>query len=751
MSRHRHFRNIQVEDYLDDDDDDDYDDYEEEDEHNYSEYQRQIPERTMYDAAFVRESQSANDSNQNQQSAAMDEELLDDIVAQFREVLSDETLTSAVVDEALREADYDWELALELIRSRRPTEAPRAEPSAIGALLDNDDGTTPTPSQQQRKLPPKSSHELPDYENFVADIGTALTVSPTKPVVPFRFDKPSPDDIIRAKQLKGSNRPAPALRLPKPSASHTRGGINVSSETSNSIPSVPAPKPKPIKPPPPAKPLPALRDKPPGQNQSQGQPKGGQKPLKQRTTKVDLSRRISHDAASIAVVVAGHVDAGKSTLVGHLLQQNSTTRKRAGGNLAWMTDDDSVERERGVTIDIASKLIVRPGNPPRTIALIDSPGHRDFVPAMILGAAQAAAALLVVDGSTGEFETGFGEHGQSKEHAIILKAFGVTTIIVVVNKMDVIQYDRKRFESIQQAMRDFLKAIGWKKGAVKYVPVSGRDGVNLSNHPSNSHLLRSWYTGPTLLEELDKLQGLSQAEIKTASQQRTRFVVTDFFKSLSLGGQAAVTGRLVAGSIAAKDSLLAVPGSVACSVKAVTIGDGERTTVAISGLDAAPVSLGLIGLPDGAIIAPGCVLCDPSGTPRGAVVVRARVLMTGADALVLQGTMGILHVAGAAEAVTVSKLCEYVDGKRGGSASKTSKKRAPRRLLKGDSAIVEFEVERAMAMEKADDVKVLGRLAFRQEGRTVAVGIVTEILQTEKETKESGDGTNNEEVNENER
>lgn len=742
MSRHRHFRNIQIEDYLDDGDDDDYDYDEEDEEDNYTAYQHQIPEHTIYDAAFVHDSQSASDSNRNKQPDATDEELLDDIVSQFRAVLSDNTLTSGAVDEALREADYDWELALELIRSRRPTEAPCARPSAIGVLLDTDDDPALDSSQQQPKLPPKSSDDSPDYENFVADIGTALTASSSKPVVPFRFDKPSPDDIIRAKQLRGPNRTAPALRLPKPSASHTRGGITVSSENSDSASSVPVSKPKPIKPPPPAKPLPTSRSKSFGQNQAQCQSKGPQKPLKQRTTKVDFSGRLSSDVASIAVIVAGHVDAGKSTLIGHLLQQNATTRKRAGGNLAWVTDDDSVERERGVTIDIASKLLVRPGNPPRTIALIDSPGHRDFVPAMILGAAQAAAALLVVDGSIGEFETGFSEHGQSKEHAIILKAFGVTTIIVVVNKMDVIKYDRKRFESIQQSMRNFLKGIGWKKEAIKYVPVSGRDGVNLSNRPSNGHPLRSWYTGAALLEELDRLQGLSQAEIKSASQQRTRFVVTDFFKSPSLGGQAAVTGRLVAGSIATKDSLVAVPSSVACSVKAVTIGDGDRTTVAISGLDAAPVSLGLIGLPDGAIIPPGCVLCDPTEAPRGAIVVRARVLVTGVDALVLQGTMGILHVAGAAEAVTVVKLCEYVGGKKGGAASKTSKKRPPRRLLKGDSAIVEFEVERAMAMEKADDVKSLGRLAFRQEGRTVAVGIVMEILQTEKEDQELGDSSN---------
>lgn len=742
MSRHRHFRNIQVEDYLDDGDDDDYDDYDDDDEYNddtAAMYRPQDVEHTMYDAAFINDGQLGSDANRDQQQASMDAELLDDIVAQFRVVLSDDTLTSAAVDAALREVDYDWELALDFIRSRRPTEAPRANPSAIGALLGTDEDSVSDSSHSAVQLPPKSASDSPDYDNFVADFGTTLTVSPGKPVVPFRFDQPSPDDIIRAKQSRGSTRATPALRLPKPSASHGRGGVVVPAQTSKPTPAVPPAKPKPIKPPPPAKPSRPSREKPGEQTQTHGQRKGVQKPLKQRMTKVDLSGRLSSDAASIAVVVAGHVDAGKSTLVGHLLQQATTSRKRTGGNLAWTTDDDSVERERGVTIDIASKLIVRPGNPARTIALIDSPGHRDFVPAMILGAAQAAAALLVVDASLGEFESGFSDFGQSKEHAIILKAFGVTTLIVVVNKMDVVDFDRKRFDSIQQSMRDFLKSNGWKKAAVKYVPVSGRDGVNLSSRPPNGHPLRSWYTGPTLVGELDSLQGLSRAEIKAASDQPTRLVVTDFFKSPSLGGQAAVTGRLVAGSLAAKDSLVAVPGNATCSIRAVTIGDGERTTVAISGLDAAPVSLGLIGLPDGAVLAPGCVLCDPSGAPRGATSIRARILVTGADTLILQGTMGILHVAGAAEAVTVSKLCEFVSGKKGSSSTRTTKRRAPRRLLKGDSAIVELEVERAMAIEKADDVKVLGRLALRQEGRTVAVGIVTEILQTEEVVNDLGE------------
>lgn len=737
MSRHRHFRNLRVEDYLDDDGDEEEYYYSDEDygEQNYDEPHDEHV-HTIYDSAHIHQEQPEDVNSPAQLIDAKDEELLDDIVQHFRSALSDDALTSATVDAALRKVDYDWTAAYELLRARRPTEAPTAKPSSIGALIATDDEEVNSECKSI-ELPSNITGESLDYENFVADVGTALTTLSFEPVEPFRFDKPSPDDVVRAKQARGSGRSTPVLRLPKPAPTQSRVNVTKSENPLHESTKAPtATKLKPLRLPKLARPLPAPRDKSPPHTESNSQQKRLQKHSKQRSKKVDFSDRLKSDLASIAVVVAGHVDAGKSTLVGHLLQRTVPTRKRNEGDLAWMTDDDAVERERGVTIDIASKLLVRPGQPPRTIALIDAPGHRDFVPAMILGAAQAAAALLIIDVSPGEFEAGLSEQGQTREHAVVLKACGVSSLIVVINKMDVIQYAQKRFESVRKSVDSYLKANGWKGSDVKYIPISGRDGTNLIESPPENHGLRTWYKGPTLLDAIDGLKGPSPSEIKELSQQRTRLVVTDFFKSASLGGKAAVTGRLVAGSIAPKDSLTAVPGNVACTVKTLCINNGQRTTVAISGLDGAPISLGLLDLPDGAVIAPGCVLCDPEEAPLAVVAIRARLLVTGVDAMLLQGSMGILHVAGAAESATIVKICELLGGKKQGASSRAGKKRPPRRLTKGDNAIVEIKVDRPIAIEQADNVKALGRLAFRQEGRTISVGIVLQVLQSVKECDE---------------
>lgn len=816
MSRHRNVRNLNLDDYLDDGfDDDDYDDDDyENDDYDASQYQYQPQNNNSNNLDQFLPSFHQNDG-QNQsvpaaavQSDNLDDDLLDDMVEQFRTVLNDRTLSSMQVSRALQDADYDWEIALAALRSLQITQAEEAAPSRIARLLTDEDLNNDNVSRNNLplgRLPSvsvsaaneKGAADVPDYDTFVAHSGTALVSdasSTTDP--PFQFDHPSPDDVIRAKQARGAARTNPSLRLPRPAGSSRMVGpsSNVKPSTSNANakngdgstqdeqsikkgskkPVLPNKPLKPLKPPRPAR-------APPRSSVNASSSAPSSSVVKQRAKKVNTEDRITNDSPSISVVVAGHVDAGKSTLVGHLLQQASgkqpttstvITRRRsaAAANLAWDTDEDHVERERGVTIDIASRCLHRPGPPPRTIALIDAPGHRDFVPAMIVGASQATAALLVVDASEGEFEAGFSEDGQTREHAIVLKSFGISRLIVVVNKMDMADYSQTRFNEICKSVLDFLRLNGWKPAQVSFIPTAGREGINLAHGPAVSNPLAKWYHESTLLQALDSCPVPTPTVIRQALKQSTRLVVSDLFRSATLGGQFAVSGRLISGSIATKDRLICVPGHDLVNIKVVTNvpnrGVGAPSTskntsftargatngnaVAIASLDAIPISLALTDLPDTAAadspIMVGSILCDPEHVCPAARRVRARVLVTGKDALIIRGTRGVLHVGATAQEAYVATLREYVNGgangggngkkSKNGDKSKakqaTKKKGMIRKLVKGDSAIVEIASDRPIALETAEKCKELSRFALRQSGRTILVGIVQEVLETEK-------------------
>lgn len=231
------------------------------------------------------------------------------------------------------------------------------------------------------------------------------------------------------------------------------------------------------------------------------------------------------------IVVVGHVDAGKSTLVGHLLQKVGLVQERAvqkfeqaaqsigksSFGLAWVMDERQDEREHGVTIDAAER---RFETSRRRYTIVDTPGHRDFIPNMIKGATQANIALLILPATTGEYESAMKDSAQTKEHCFLLKAMGVNHIVLVVNKMDQttpIAWDHGRYTHIVHDMTTFLtRDLQFPGANLHFVPVSGLTGENLLDiqHESTRHSLQ-WYlqgsssdvhcSGRTLIATLDDI------------------------------------------------------------------------------------------------------------------------------------------------------------------------------------------------------------------------------------------------------
>jgi small GTP-binding protein len=339
----------------------------------------------------------------------------------------------------------------------------------------------------------------------------------------------------RESQLSSaSNKPSAQKVTPKPATSSSSAGVTkpapnagVSKAPPGWEKPVPAPPPGGIYKPPegwgkpvpttPSSPAPAASaggvSKPPtgwGKPTGATTPPRGNSPKREtaptssskQQIKKPLPEVLKNARSQLSMVVLGHVDAGKSTLMGQLLVQIGQVSKRAAGKqqLAWLLDEDESERERGVTMQIATKSFSTVSH---DIVILDAPGHADFIPIMITGAAHADVAILVVAATRGEFEAGF-DNGQTKEHIILARGLGVTQVIVAVNKLDVDDWDMVRYQEIQQKLRQYLLQQQFAPKRIRFVPLSGLTGENVKQLQDVK--LKAWYKGLTLLEAIDGFQ-----------------------------------------------------------------------------------------------------------------------------------------------------------------------------------------------------------------------------------------------------
>ena len=192
---------------------------------------------------------------------------------------------------------------------------------------------------------------------------------------------------------------------------------------------------------------------------------------------------MASDKPHMNLVVIGHVDHGKSTLVGRLMldtdqfpahvieqfKKEASEKGKGSFFLAWVMDNLKEERERGVTIDVAHKKF---DTDKYYFTIIDAPGHRDFVKSMITGASQADAAILTCSAIEGP-------QAQTKEHVFLSKTLGIDQLIVAVNKMDAVDYSEEKFNEACEGVKKLTKLIGFKDDQVKFVPVSAYEGKNI--------------------------------------------------------------------------------------------------------------------------------------------------------------------------------------------------------------------------------------------------------------------------------
>jgi bifunctional enzyme CysN/CysC len=260
------------------------------------------------------------------------------------------------------------------------------------------------------------------------------------------------------------------------------------------------------------------------------------------------------------IVVVGHVDHGKSTVVGRLLADTGSLpdgkleqvrelcrRTSKPFEYAFLLDALRDERDQGITIDAARVFFKSAA---RHYVVLDAPGHVEFLRNMVTGASRADAALLVVDAREGVREN-------SRRHATLLSMLGVDHVAVLVNKLDLLDWSESAFHAIAGEMREFLGRLGTTADAV--VPISGLHGANLASRAAET----PWYTGPTVLEVLDAFP-----ERAPDAAAPFRMPVQDVYRFTRFGDDR----RIVAGSI---DS-----GRLAVGDEVVFHPSGKRSTVA---------------------------------------------------------------------------------------------------------------------------------------------------------------------------
>jgi bifunctional enzyme CysN/CysC len=282
---------------------------------------------------------------------------------------------------------------------------------------------------------------------------------------------------------------------------------------------------------------------------------------------------------ALPIVIAGHVDHGKSTLIGRLLQETGSLPegkvaavremcRRRGMPFEWsfVTDALQAERDQGITIDTSQARFRWRDRP---YILVDAPGHKEFLKNMVTGAAAAEAAVLVVDVKEGLSE-------QTRRHAYVLQLLGIRNIAVAVNKMDAVDYNQAAFNAVRAAIEAYFAELGMSAAAI--VPVSARQGDGIVG-PA---LYAGWYEGPSLIEVLDRFP-----DPVLPSEGPLRLPVQDIYK---FDDRRIVVGRIESGRLRIGDQLVFLPGARRARIKSI---ESWNTTPILSAAAGQPVGITL--------------------------------------------------------------------------------------------------------------------------------------------------------------
>jgi len=403
----------------------------------------------------------------------------------------------------------------------------------------------------------------------------------------------------------------------------------------------------------------------------------------------------------LRIVIVGHVDHGKSTLVGRLFHDTGSLPdgkldaikgmcERRGMPFEWafLMDSFQSERDQGVTID-TSQIWFKTRR--RDYVIIDAPGHREFIKNMITGAASAEAALLLID-------AGHGIQQQSRLHGFLLNLLGIRQVAVLVNKMDLVGFEAHRFDEIRSEYTQYLGQLGVDPDYV--IPISARDGDNLVDRSRRM----AWYEGPTVVEALDSFRPMPRP-----TEQPLRLPVQDVYK---FDDRRIVAGRIESGRLSVGDRLLFSPSNKTARI--ASIESWSRPEALVEGQ--AGQSVGLT-LDEQLFIERGEIASHERDAPKETSVFRGRLFWLGHEPLRV-GNSYQLKLMTRSTPVVVQKIERVFD-------TDDLSERAAREVPRHGIADVILRSRSMLALDEGRALARTGRFALSDGHNIVAGGIVS--------------------------
>ncbi len=406
------------------------------------------------------------------------------------------------------------------------------------------------------------------------------------------------------------------------------------------------------------------------------------------------------------IVIVGHVDHGKSTVVGRLFADTGSlpegkleaVRKeceRTGKpfEYAFLLDALSDEQDQGITIDTARSFFK---TKKRDYIIIDAPGHIEFLKNMISGAARAEAAVLVIDAKEGVREN-------SRRHGYILSMLGVKQVLICVNKMDLVNYDEKHFQKIEKEYREFLSSIG-SVSPKAFIPISAFHGENLTTKSAKM----SWFKGAPLLEALDTFE-----KQPPKNNQPFRFPVQAVYKFVSAGDDRRIfAGRIEAGTVNVGDKVVFLPSNKASTIKTI---EGFNTNPRKS-IDAG-WSTGFT-LTEEIYVTRGEIMCHEKNQPLVSTRFRANMIWLSKKPFEM-GKDYKLKIHTQAQPVRLHKINTVIDASEAGSNKKKD------RIERHEVADVILETRQAIAFDPIAAGEATGRFVLVDGYDIAGGGIIT--------------------------